>query len=193
MGRRRGKGVGGDVVEIRQCAPALDEPETVSGEQLVGDGEADVAEGQVVDEPPVGSIEERHRGQARRIAQRKGACQKVERETRVDDVLHQDDVSPADRLVEILEQTYGALLAGVPGELDQVDPVRDRERARQVGEEDRTRLERRDQQRVELLVVRGETPTELRDPRGDLVAGEVDLPDRFVRRRSYEASFSWYR
>ena len=55
-----------DDVQVGQRAPALVEPEPVAGEELVRDGEPDVAERHVVHEPPVGPVEQRHRGEARR-------------------------------------------------------------------------------------------------------------------------------
>ena len=55
-----------DDVQVGQRAPALVQPEPVAGEELVRDGEADVAERHVVHEPPVGTVEQRHRREARR-------------------------------------------------------------------------------------------------------------------------------
>jgi hypothetical protein len=56
--------------------------------------------------------------------------------------------------------------------------VRHREGAREVGEEDDARLQRRDEERVPACIGRRELLAELPDARRDLVAGEVDLPDR---------------
>ena len=71
--------------------------------------------------------------------------------------------------------------------------MQDRQRTREICQEDGARLERRDEERLEGLEVRREEPAELCDTGRDLLAGEVDLPDRPVWRRIYEASFSWYR
>ena len=60
----------GDDVQVGERAPVLVETEPVAGEELVRDGEADVAERDVVDEPPVRPVEQRHRGEAGRLAQR---------------------------------------------------------------------------------------------------------------------------
>jgi len=56
--------------------------------------------------------------------------------------------------------------------------VRDREGAREVGEEHGARLERRDEQRLEACVRLSELDAELVDPALDLLTGQVDLPDR---------------
>jgi hypothetical protein len=66
--------------------------------------------------------------------------------------------------------------------------VRDPDRPRQVGEEDRARLERCDEQRLEAVVVEGDRLPELGDTPRDLVAREVDVPDRGSV--GYEASLS---
>jgi len=88
-------------------------------------------------------------------------------------------VAPHDRGVQILEQLDGACVpAAVGRELEEVEPVRDRQGAREVGEEDGARLERRDEQRLEARVRIGELNAELVDPALDLVTGQVDLPDR---------------
>jgi hypothetical protein len=58
--------------------------------------------------------------------------------------------------------------------------VEDRRRARKVGEEDETRLQRRDEQRLAPVVVGGNLRTELLDAALDLVAAEVDLADTSV-------------
>jgi hypothetical protein len=56
--------------------------------------------------------------------------------------------------------------------------VRNWQRAGEVGEEDRARLERRDEERLAAGVGVGELRSELGDAAADLVAGQVDLPDR---------------
>jgi hypothetical protein len=56
--------------------------------------------------------------------------------------------------------------------------VRDRQRAREVGEEDGTRLERRDEQRLAARVGLRQLGAELDDTAADVLAGQVDLPDR---------------
>ena len=114
-----------------------------------------------------------------------------ERQPRVDDVRDEDDVASLDRQVEILEQPDAAAPAvGVARELDQVDRVQDRQRPREVGEEDGTRLQRRDEHRLAAGVVGGDRGAELAHARGDLGGREVHLAGGVV---SYEASFSRYR
>ena len=49
-------------VDIREAPVALVQVEAVAEEELVGDREADVAHGQVVDQPAVGAVEERADG-----------------------------------------------------------------------------------------------------------------------------------
>lgn len=172
----------------------LFETQAVPGEELVGNREAHVAKRQIVDEAPVGPVEQGHGREARRVAEPKRSRQEVQRQTGIDDVLDDDDVSIRDRRVEILEQSDAAVgTARIRGELDQVDPVQDRQRAREIGQEDRARLEGRDEERLKGLEIRREEPAELCDTGRDLLSGEVDLPDRAVRRRVYEASLSWYR
>jgi hypothetical protein len=61
--------------------------------------------------------------------------------------------------------------------------------ARQIGEEDQARFERRDQQRLEVLVVPGDLTAELTDPRVELLVREVDLADAGGDRQL--ASSSW--
>jgi hypothetical protein len=55
--------------------------------------------------------------------------------------------------------------------------MQDRHRARQVGEEDDARLQRRDEQRLASGVVPRDRSAELADPNGDLLGGEVDVAD----------------
>ena len=54
----------------------------------------------------------------------------------------------------------------------------DREGAGEVGEEDGAGLERGDKQRLAARVGVGQLGTELDDSAPDLIAGQVDLPDR---------------
>ena len=103
-------------------------------------------------------------------------------------------MTTGDRRVEILEEADAATDAlRVRRELDQVDPVEDREGAGEIGEEDRAGLERRDQQRLAALELGGEQRAQVGYAGRDLDMGEVDLSDLSVGRRIYEASFSWYR
>jgi hypothetical protein len=67
--------------------------------------------------------------------------------------------------------------APVAGELDEVEPVEDRDGAGQVGEEDEARLQRADEDRLEARVVAADLGAELPDAGGERLGGEVDLPD----------------
>jgi hypothetical protein len=78
--------------------------------------------------------------------------------------------------------------AVVAGELDEVDLVRDRNRAGEVGEEDEARLQQRDQQEVALGVVVGDLRPELVDTTAQLLRPQEDLADVGVRR--YDAMSS---
>jgi hypothetical protein len=59
--------------------------------------------------------------------------------------------------------------AVVAGELDEVDRVRDRDRTREVGQEDEARLQERDEQQVAAGVLAGDLRAELPDPSSQLV------------------------
>jgi hypothetical protein len=61
--------------------------------------------------------------------------------------------------------------------------VRDRQGTREVGQEDRTRLERRDEQRLAACVRVGELCAELAYAPSDLRPGQVDIPDGVPFRR----------
>jgi len=173
-----------DHVQVGQRAPALVETEPITGEELVRDGEPDVVERHVVHQPPVGTVEERHRREAGGAPERERARQEVQGQAGVDDVLDDEDVAADDRRVEVLQQPDRAgTPAGVGSELEEVDAVRDRQGAGEVGEEDGARLERRDEQRLAARVGTGQLGAQLGDPAPDLVTGQVDLPDRVAFRR----------
>jgi hypothetical protein len=65
--------------------------------------------------------------------------------------------------------------AVVAGELDEVDLVRDRNRAGEVGEEDDARLQQRDEQQVAVRVVPCDLGAELVDAGLKLLGGEEDV------------------
>jgi hypothetical protein len=104
-------------------------------------------------------------------------------------------VASTDVDVEVLEQADGRMAAGggtvIARKFDELDVVRDGQRPRQVGQKDDARLERRDEQRLQPVVVCGDLTAELGDARGYLGSREVDLAGgRLVR---YDASFRPYR
>jgi hypothetical protein len=75
------------------------------------------------------------------------------------------------------------LRAAVARELDEVERVREPQRAREVGQEDEARLERADEQRqLALRVVPSDLAGELTDPSTDLLGREIDLPDPGIER-----------
>ena len=61
------------------------EVEAVADEELVGHGETDVAEREVLDKAPVRAVEERADGEARRIPKPERGEEVVERQAGVDD------------------------------------------------------------------------------------------------------------
>jgi hypothetical protein len=78
--------------------------------------------------------------------------------------------------------------AVVAGELDEVDPVADRDGAREVGQEDEARLQQRDEQQVAAGVVAGDVRAELTDARLQLLGREKDLA--YTRIGDYDARSS---
>jgi hypothetical protein len=183
-------------VEVRQIAVALPEIEPVAHEQLVGHRETHVADGHVLHEAAIGAIEERHRGERGRFAERECLAEVVERQARVDHVFDDQDVAAGDLRIQILEEADAGMapLVGtgrVACELDEVEAVVDRQGAGQVRDEDDARFERRDEQRLPIFVVTGDLAPELADTRPQLLAREVDLPE--PRPGSYDASSRWYR
>ena len=66
---------------------------------------------------------------------------------------------------------------GVARELEEVEPVRDPDRAREVGDEDEAGLQRGDEERLAAVVVARKLAAELADARLQLLAREVDLAE----------------
>jgi hypothetical protein len=183
-------------VEIRQVPVPLGDVEAVPDEELVGYGEADVADRQILDQAPVGPVEQGDRRQRRRLAEGERPAEVVERQAGIDDVLDDQDVAVRDLAIEVLEQADACVAAGVgvravARQLDEVERVQDRDRAREVGEEDEARLQWSDEERLAALVVARALLPELPDARRQLLAGEVDLADGL--RLGYDASSRRYR
>jgi len=82
--------------------------------------------------------------------------------------------------------------APVARELDEVQVVVDRDRAREVGDEQQAGLERPDDQRLALTVVGLDLAPELGYAGADLLRGQIDVADALVD-RGYEASSRRYR
>jgi hypothetical protein len=70
--------------------------------------------------------------------------------------------------------------AVVARELDEVDRMRDRDRPREIGQEDEARLQQRDEQQVAAGVVAGDVRPELADASLELRGREKDLADAGV-------------
>jgi hypothetical protein len=157
-------------VEVRQIAVALLEIEPVAHEQLVGHREAHVADRHILHEAAIGAVEERHRGERGRIAERECLAEVVECQARVDHVLDDQNVAAGDLRIQILEEADAGMAALVGAgrvacELDEVEAMVNRQGAGQVREEDDARFERRDQQRLPTFVVTGDLAPELADTR----------------------------
>jgi hypothetical protein len=169
-------------MQVRQVPKPLPDVEPITDEQLIRDGEADVPDRQILDEAAIGAVEQRDDGQRRRLPQAERLGEVVQREAGVDDVLDDQDVAVRDLRVEILEQADPRVAAGVrvgavAGQLEEVDRVRDRDRTREVGDEDEARLERGDEQRLAIGVVARDLTAELADARRELLSRQVDLAD----------------
>jgi hypothetical protein len=103
-------------------------------------------------------------------------------------------VAAVDAHAQILEQPYLATAAAVPvigRQRDEIEVVDDRQRAREIGDEDDCGLERSDEYRLQTLVVGRDLGSELLDASLDLLPREVDLADPLVG--GYEARSSLYR
>jgi hypothetical protein len=174
------------VINATASAVPLIEVEPVAYVELVGDREADIAHGEVIDEPPVRPVEQGHGRDGGRAAQLERADEIVERQACVHHVLDDQHVTPADVQVEVLE--HADLLvpahdrAPVAGELDEVERMEDRHRAGEVGDEDEARLQRRDEHRLAVGVVARDLGPELPNAFGDLGGRELDLSDPVVGR-----------
>jgi hypothetical protein len=129
----------------------------------------------------------------------------VQRQPGIHDVLDDDHVPAVDARVEVLDEPdrrrAARLVRRVAGKLDEVDVVEDRDRTRQVGEEDEARLQGRDEERLPALIVGGDLGAQLGDAGCDLLGREVDLADARIAfdvrtgwlRTRQEASFRPYR
>jgi hypothetical protein len=113
----------------------------------------------------------------------------VHRHPRVDHRIDEHDVAALDLSVEILEEADALFFLAVARELDEVEVVVDRDRARQVANERNACLQRADEQRLPPGVVAGQVGAELPDAAADLVALEEDLADAPVEldQRAQEA------
>jgi len=158
--------------------------EAVADEELVRDDEADVPDREIVDEAAIGAVEQRRDRKRGGPAEREQLAEVVERQASVDHVLDDQHVPAFDRGVQVFQQSHPLVSAGdgapVAGELDEIELVKQRDRAREVGDEEEGTLERRDEQEIEAGVVGGDVSTELGNARLDLLGREVGLPDADV-------------
>jgi hypothetical protein len=90
-------------VQVREVPESLLEIEAVADEELVGHREADVGDGELVDEAPVRTVEERHGCERAGAPEPERPCEVVERQSRIDHVLDEQEVAAADLGVEILQ------------------------------------------------------------------------------------------
>jgi hypothetical protein len=183
-------------VNVRQVPVALRDVEAVTDEELVRDREADVANREILDEAAVRPVEQCDDGERGRLAEPERLAQVVQRQARVDHVLDDQDVAVRDLRVQVLQEPDPRVAArvgvgAVARKLDEIDPVRNRDRTRQIGEEDGARLQRGDEQWLTPVVVTGDLAAELGDARGQLLPREVDLADGLPR--LYDASSRRYR
>jgi hypothetical protein len=183
-------------VEVRQVPVALRDVEAVTDEQLVGDGEADVANREILDEAAVRPVEQGDDGERGRLAEPERLAQVIQGQAGVDHVLDDQDVAVRDLRVQVLQEPDPRVSArvrvgAVARQLDEIDPVGNRDRAGQIREEDGARLQRGDEQRLTPVVVTGDLAAELADARTQLLAREVDLADGVPR--LYDASSRRYR
>src|SRR3954463_9015647 len=159
----------------------LVEVEAIAHEVLVGNDEADVANREIDDEPTVGTIEKSCDRERRRPAQREQLPQVVQGKSRVDDILDHEHVTALDRRVQILEQTDSLVPAGcgtaVACELDEVQLVDRRNRAREIGGEEERSLGGPPEHETAVAVVSRDLGSELGDARLDLLLGEIGLAD----------------
>src|SRR3954462_15572068 len=141
--------------------------EPVAGKERVWDDEAHVAEGQIVQQPPVRPVEEGEGGQRARSLRLDLAAEKPEAETRVDDVVEEQYVLPPGRAHRLAPQAR-RLAGAIRLELEDVPFVWERQRVAEVVEEE-LRAERREQEQPPPAVVRG-------DLRGELGHAALDVP-----------------
>jgi hypothetical protein len=169
-------------VQVGKVPVPLVEIEAVADEKLVRNREADIAEGKVFDEAAIGAVEQRHGREGCGVAEGERLAEVVEGEAGIDDVLDHDDMAAGQLGVEILQEPDPGMAAlvgagGVARELQEVEAVLDPDGAREIGDEDEARLERRHEQRVEAVVLAPQLAPELTDACRQLLAREVDLAE----------------
>src|SRR5256714_2016108 len=165
---------------VGQVSVPLGEVEAVADHEAIRDLEADVAHGNV-DLAPLRLRQERADLERRRLPRLEVPHQVRERETRVDDVLDDQDVAPGDVDVEVLQDADDAGGVGrgaVARDRHEVDLAGDRQVPHQVGHEEHGPLEHPDQQQVAAGVVGGDLIAELRDAVPQALLADQHLGDR---------------
>ena len=104
----------------------------------------------------------------------------MHRQAGVDHGVHEHDVTALDLGVQILEEPDAVVVLAVAGQLDEIEVVMDRDRAREVADERDARLERADEQRLAARVVARQLGADLPHPAAELVGVEEDLADSLV-------------
>ena len=130
----------------------------------------------------------------RRVAQPQRLAEVVHRQAGVDDVDRDEHVAAADVAVEILDESHAALAAVERLELDEVQLVRKRHRAREIDGEDEAAAKRDDEHEVAAVVVARDLGAELACARKELARRQVGLARaheaRSTRSRSASRSTS---
>jgi hypothetical protein len=98
----------------------------------------------------------------------------------VDDRVDEDDVAALDLRIEVLEEADPLVVLAVAGQLDEVERVVDRRRAREVADEGDAGFQRPDEERLPVGVVTRQLRSDLGDAASDLVGVEEDLADALV-------------
>ena len=146
-------------MQVRERAPALVEPQSVAGEELVRNREPDVPERDVVDESAIRSIEKRHRREVRRTPKAERLAEEMKSQARVDHVLDDEDMTIGERCVDVLQQAHTAVLsARIRSQLDDVECVRDWQFSREICEKHDARFQRGDQDRVKAVYLTRSRP-----------------------------------
>ena len=172
-----------DEPQVGQVAVAPVEREAVADEELVRDREPDVAHGQVVDEPPVGAVEERGDVERCRAPQRERAHEVVIVRPVSTTASTRTTSRPSISVFRSFRNRIPSWPVAVARELDEVEGVVDRRRARQVAQERDAGPKRADEQRLTPRVIAAELRADLAHAGTDLVGVEEHLADALVAYR----------
>ena len=115
----------------------------------------------------------------------------MHRQPGVDDGVDEEDVAALDLGVEVLEEADAVVVLAVAGELDEVERVMDRDRAREVADERDAGLQRADEQRLARRVVPRDLRADLAHAGADLDGVEEHLTDAVVVCRGCAQDAFW--